>query len=255
MSALIRDLQGKVAVVTGGSRGIGRAISLGLAERGANIVIAYMRNREAAEETCAELEGRGVKAVAVRCNVGDLGEFGALFDAIDEVFGRIDIFVSNAATGVIKPIDQLDERAWRWTMDANARPLLLAASRLKELMSEGGAIIALSSQGSHSVLPGYAVVGASKAAVESLIRYLAVELAPLGIRANTVSPGVVDTDALKHFPMREQMLASAERTTPAGRLVEPDDVARVVSFLACEDSRMITGQTIVIDGGAGLVAS
>jgi enoyl-[acyl-carrier protein] reductase III len=120
-------------------------------------------------------------------------------------------------------------------------------------MTEGGSIVALSSLGSTRVLPGYAVVGASKAAIECLVRYLAVELAPK-VRVNTVSPGVVDTDALRHFPMRTEMLAHAEHGTPLGRLVEPADVAKVVSFLTSDDADMITGQTIVIDGGAGVLA-
>lgn len=224
-----------------------------LAERGANVVVAYLRKRSAAEDTCAEIEGLGVKAVPVRCNVGDKDQLEALFASIDEVFGRLDIFVSNAATGVIKPVADLDERAWSWTMDANARALLLGARLATPLMTEGGSIVALSSMGSTRVLPGYAVVGASKAAIESLVRYLAVELAPK-VRVNTVSPGVVDTDALRHFPMRSEMLAQAIDTTPLGRLVEPNDVANVVSFLTSERAEMITGQTIVVDGGVGVLA-
>jgi enoyl-[acyl-carrier protein] reductase III len=248
-----RDLDGQTALVTGGSRGIGRAIALSLAERGANVVIAYLRKRSAAEETCSEIEGFGVKAVPVRCNVGDNDQLEALFAGIDETFGRLDVFVSNAATGVIKPVIELDDRAWAWTMDANARALLLGARLAAPLMSEGGSIVALSSLGSTRVLPGYAVVGASKAAIECLVRYLAVELAP-AIRVNAVSPGVVDTDALRHFPMRAEMLAHAQGATPLGRLVEPSDVAKAVSFLTSSDAEMITGQTIVIDGGAGVLA-
>lgn len=249
----MRDLEGRTALVTGGSRGIGRAIALSLAERGANVVIAYLRKRSAAEETCAEIEGMGVKAVAVRCNVGAADQLEALFAGIDEMFGSLDVFVSNAATGVIKPVTKLDARAWSWTMDANARALLLGARLAAPLMTAGGSIVALSSLGSTRVLPGYAVVGASKAAIECLVRYLAVELAP-SIRVNAVSPGVVDTDALRHFPMRDEMLGHAHETTPLGRLVEPADVARLVSFLTSEDAGMITGQTIVVDGGAAVLA-
>ena len=176
-----------------------------------------------------------------------------LFDSVDETFGRLDIFISNAATGVIKPVEELDERAWRWTMDANARALLLGARRAAALMTDGGSMIAMSSGGSTRVLPGYAVVGASKAAIEALVRYLGVELAPR-IRVNAVSPGVVDTEALKHFPMREEMLSGAKSKTPSGRLVTPEDVAAVVDFLTSDAAEMITGQTITIDGGAGLLA-
>lgn len=248
-----RDLDGRTALVTGGSRGIGRAIALSLASRGANVVIAFLRKRAAATETCAEIEGFGVKAVPVKCNVGDVAQLDGLFDEIDETFGRLDVFVSNAATGVIRPVTELDERSWSWTMNANARALLLGARRADRLMTEGGSIVALSSLGSTRVLPGYAVVGASKAAIESLVRYLAVELAPR-VRVNAISPGVVDTEALTHFPMREEMLATASETTPLQRLVEPDDVARVVDFLTSPNAHMITGQTLIVDGGASLLA-
>lgn len=249
-----RDLEGKVAVVTGGGRGIGRAISLSLARRGANVVIAYLRNRDAAEETCGEIEAEAVKAVAVRANVGSEKHIEALFDEVRETFGHVDMLVSNAATGVIRGLEGLDAKAWAWTMDANARALLLCARRAVPLMDRGGSIISLSSQGSSRVLPGYMVVGASKAAIETMSRYLAVELAPKGIRVNVVSPGVVDTDALTHFPMREEMLDRAATNTPAGRLVTPKDVADAVSFLTGPTAAMITGQVLVVDGGAGLLA-
>jgi enoyl-[acyl-carrier protein] reductase III len=226
---------------------------MNLAERGANLVVAYLRNRSAAEETCSEAEGRAAKALAVRANVGDEEQIQALFAEIETVFGRLDIFVSNAATGVIRGVDDLDAKAWTWTMDANARALLLGARAARPLMGSGGRIIALSSLGSTRVLPGYAVVGASKAAIETLIRYIAVEYGPAGITANVVAPGVVDTNALAHFPMREEMLRQA-RSNPAGRLVTPDDVARAVSFLVSPAAAMINGQVLAIDGGAGIVA-
>jgi len=250
---MTRDLDGRTALVTGGSRGIGKAISLGLAGRGANVVVAYLRKKSVAEATCAEIEGLGVKAVPVRCNVGDKDQLASLFATVDDMFGGLDVFVSNAATGVIKPVAELDERAWSWTMDANARALLLGARSAAPLMRGGGSIVALSSMGSTRVLPGYAVVGASKAAIECLVRYLAVELAPR-IRVNTVSPGVVDTDALRHFPMRDEMISTATASTPLGRLVEPSDVAGVVDFLTSDSASMITGQTVVVDGGVGVLA-
>jgi enoyl-[acyl-carrier protein] reductase III len=249
-----RTFDGKVALVTGGSRGIGLAISRRLADRGASVVFAYLRNEPAAAEACADIEGRGVKAVPVRAHVGDADDVARLFGVVDETFGRLDVFVSNAATGVIKPFPELRERAWDWTMDANARALFLGARHAVPLMSAGGSIVAMSSGGATRVLPGYSLVGTSKAAIEALVRYLGVELASRGIRANAVSPGVVDTEALRHFPMREEMLAAARSGTPAGRIVEPDDVASVVDFLVGAGSSMITGQTIVVDGGAGLVA-
>ncbi|HVM36701.1 MAG TPA: enoyl-[acyl-carrier-protein] reductase FabL [Actinomycetota bacterium] len=250
---MTKDLEGRVALVTGGSRGIGRAVSLMLAGRGANVVIAYLRNRRAAEETAAEIEGEGVKCVPLRANVGDVGHIETMFDRIAETFGRLDVFVSNAATGVIRPIADLDERAWEWTMNANARALLLCARRARTLMTDGGWMVGMSSGGANRVLPGYAVVGASKASIEALVRYLAVEFAPQ-VNVNCVSPGVVDTDALKHFPMRDEMLAEGRAKTPAGRLTTPADVADAVRFLTSDAARMVTGHTLVVDGGASLLA-
>lgn len=255
MSALAtRDLDGKVALITGGGRGIGKAITLNLARRGANVVICYLRKREPAEETCRLAEGHAVKAVAHRANVGEEAQLDALIDDIATAFGRLDILVSNAATGVIRELEGLDARAWSWTMDANARSLFLLAKRTVPLMHEGGCIVSLSSLGSQRVMPGYMVVGASKAAIETVTRYLAVELAPRGIRANVVSPGVVDTEALRHFPARDPMLEKARATTPSGSLATPDDVAAAVDFLTSPAASMITGHTLVIDGGASLVA-
>lgn len=249
-----RDLEGRVALVTGGGRGIGRAISLNLARRGANLVVCYLRNRQAAEETCRLAEDEAVKTVAIRANVGDEHRLNALFDEIEETFGRLDLFVSNAATGVIRDLEGLDSKAWSWTMDANARALFLASKRAAPLMGPGSSIVALSSQGASRVLPGYMIVGASKAAIETIARYLAVELGPSGIRVNVVSPGVVDTDALSHFPQRDAMLREGAARTPLARLATPDDVAAAVDFLTSEAAGMVTGHTLVVDGGVSLLA-
>lgn len=249
-----KPLSGRTALVTGGGRGIGRAIALRLARDGADVVIAYLRRRLNAEEAALEASQFGPKVVAVRANVAEPSELDRLFNEVEDLFGRLDIFVANAATGVIRPVSELDERAWEWTMNANARALLIGGRRAARMMSSGGRIIALSSLGSSRVLPGYAVVGASKASIESLVRYLAVEFGPAGISANTVAPGVIDTDALKHFPLRERMLADASSRSPIGRLVTPEDVAHVVAFLCSDEAAVINGQTIVVDGGSSLVA-
>lgn len=251
---MMRDLEGKVALVTGGGRGIGRDISLSLARRGANVVVAYLRNRSAAEETCRAVEDESVKAVPIRANVGHASHIESLFHHIDETFGRLDVFISNAATGVMRPLEGLDEKAWAWTMDANARALFLCTKAAAPLMPDGGSIVALSSQGSQRVLPGYTIVGASKAAIEALARYLAVELGPRGIRVNVVSPGVVDTEALRHFPQRNEMLEEGKARTPLGRLATPADVADAVDFLTSTQAKMVTGHILVVDGGASLLA-
>jgi enoyl-[acyl-carrier protein] reductase III len=247
---------GRVALVTGGSRGIGRAVALRLAREGADVAVGFFRDREAAEKTVAEIEELGRRGVAVRGNVGDPGKIAELAASARSELGPIDIVISNAASGVLRPLAEMDVKGWQWTMDVNARALLLLAQAVREDMRArgGGAIVALSSLGSERFLPAYGAVGASKAALESLVRYLAVEGAPDAIRVNAVSAGVVDTDALRHFPDREGMLAAAVTRTPAGRTVTPEDVAASVSFLCSEDAWMIRGETVRVDGGYSLIA-
>lgn len=250
---MTRRFEGKVAVISGGTRGIGREVAERFASEGASIALCYLRNAAAAREAAAALEGRGVKVLVTKAHVGDPKNIDRWFDEIGEVFGQVDFFISNAASGVIRPIKEITANHFDWSMNTNARSLLLGAQRAAGLMPGRGSIVALSSQGAGRVLPGYAAVGASKAALEALVRYLAVELAP-DIRVNAVSPGVVDTDALRHFPMREEMLNAARNATPAGRIVTPQDVARAVTWLCSDEAPMTTGQTITIDGGASILA-
>jgi enoyl-[acyl-carrier protein] reductase III len=241
------------AFITGASRGIGRAIALRLASEGSSVAVGFFRNRTKAEAVCSEIEGLGVKALPVKVHVGDLDAIDRAFDEVGEVFGSLDVFVSNAASGVLKDLDDIEPRGWQWTMDINARAFLFGSKRAAALMPDGGSIVALTSAGSTKVLPGYGAVGASKAALEALVRYLAVELAS-PIRVNAVSPGVVDTDALTHFPNRDELLAVSASRTPAGRIATPEDVAGCVSFLCSEAAVMIRGHVLVVDGGAGLLA-
>lgn len=248
------DLSGKRALVTGGSRGIGAAIAMRLAEAGADVAINYLRNRKPAEEMAAAVKAKGRRALLLKGNVADPKAHDAMFASLEKEFGGIDILVSNAASGVIKPALELTPKHWAWTMDINAAALLPLVQHSARLMGDrGGHVVAVSSLGAVRAIPGYAAVGASKAALECLVRHLAVELAPRGIRVNAVSAGVVDTDALKHFPNREQMLSEGARRTPAGRLVEPRDVADAVLYLVSPLSRMVVGQTVVVDGGYSVV--
>jgi len=237
-------------LVTGGSRGIGKAIALRFASLGATrVAIAYMRGDTAAEETAEELRALGAEPVLVRGNV-------ASSRVADEVaaLGPLDVLVHAAATGVIRPALETDDKHWDWTLSANARALLSLTRAAAPAMPEGASVVGISSLGAVRVLDNYTLVGVSKAALETLVRYLAVELAPRGIRVNAVSAGVVQTGALEHFPNKDAMLEMGVRN-PVGRLVTPEDVAGVVTFLCSPEADMIRGQTIVIDGGWSLLTN
>jgi enoyl-[acyl-carrier protein] reductase III len=235
-------------LVTGGSRGIGKAIALRFARDGATrVAIGYMRSDSAAEEMAEELRALGAEPVLVRGNVTSdnvLEQVAAL--------GPLDVFVHNAATGVIRPALETEDKHWDWTVNANARAFLALTRVIAPTMPAGSSIVAISSLGSIRVLENYALVGTSKAALESLVRYLAVELGPVGIRVNTVSGGVVDTGALDHFPNHQEMLEMGARNA-AGRIVAPEDIAGAVAFLTSPDAEMVRGQTLVVDGGFSLL--
>jgi enoyl-[acyl-carrier protein] reductase III len=234
--------------VSGGSRGIGRAIALRFARDGARrVAIGYFRSDGAAERTAEELRELGAEPTLVRGNITServLEEVAAL--------GPLDVLVHNAASGVSVPALEASAKHWDWTVNTNARALLQLAQTAAPTMPEGSSIVAISSLGAQRVLDNYTLVGTSKAALESLVRYLAVELAPR-IRVNAVSGGVVETDALAAFPNRGEMLA-AGAANPAGRMVEPDDIAGAVAFLCSPDAAMIRGQVVIVDGGFSLHA-
>ncbi len=249
------SLKGKVALITGGSRGIGRAITLKLAGEGADVIINYFRKRETAEQTAEEARSKGVVAHTIRANVGEPDKLDSMFREIGEKFGRLDILVNNAASGVARPALELDSRGWEWTMDINARAFLLCTQKAVSLMKDGGKIVAISSLGAHMVMPVYTAVGVSKAALEALVRYFAVELAPKGICVNGVSAAAVETEALKLYAKDETLPQLAWKTTPAGRMVRPEDVANAVAFLCSDESLMIRGQVIIVDGGVSVAPS
>lgn len=249
-------LRNKIALVTGSGRGIGKAIALRLAGEGADVVVNFFRNRTPAEETVAAIQALGRQALLVKADVGDLDELNALFDQVAGQWGGLDILVHNAASGYNRPVLEQKPKGWDWTMNINARALLFAAQRAAALMEArgGGAIVAISSPGAVRVLPDYAVVGASKAALEALVRHMAVELAARKIAVNAVSPGVVVTEALEHFDLLRgrEYVEYVIAHTPAGRLTTPEDVAEVVAFLCSPAAEMIRGQILAIDGGFSL---
>jgi enoyl-[acyl-carrier protein] reductase III len=240
-------------LVTGSGRGIGRAIALKLAGLGADLIINFHRNVAPANEVADQIRAMGRRAIVVKANLSKPEDITLLFDQITAEFGGLDLFISNAASGFNRPALQQKITGWDWTMDVNARAYLFSAQRAVELMLPrgGGQIVAISSPGAQRVLPDYISVGASKAALEAITRYLAVELAPRGIHVNAVAPGMVLTDALQHFSALSQAdtIPTAVRNTPAGKLVTPEDVAGVVAFLCSPAAAMIVGQVITIDGG------
>lgn len=245
---------GKRALVTGGTRGIGRAIAMRLASEGADCALNYRSDGESAAATAAGLEKLGARALAIRADVSEPKEIKTLFQEIEREWGALDILVSNAVSGVVGPADRIGRFGWDRAMNTNARALLLCSQQAAKLFPEGGGgIVAISSVGAVRCLPGYAAVGASKAAIEALVRYLARELAPRGIRVNAVSGGPVETSALDYFPDREELVDEWTARTPMGRIARPEEIAAVAAFLLSPDAGWITGQTIVADGGLTLV--
>ena len=246
---MAEPLQGKVALVTGAARGIGRAVARKLAAAGADVVVNYYNSADEAEALCGEIRAQGRRALAVQASVGVPDSVDELFEALQREFDRLDIVVSNAASGVLKPTLEMGLKHFRWCMETNALAIDLLAQRAAPMMRDGGRIIALSSLGAQRAMPNYGFIGASKAALEALVRALAQELGPRGIRVNTVSAGVVDTDALAHFPNREEVLANYAARTPAGPTLTPEDVAAAVYLLCLPEANMINGHTLVVDGG------
>jgi enoyl-[acyl-carrier protein] reductase III len=223
---------------------------------GADVVINYLRKESAAREVVREIEALGRRAMPVKADVADSNDVARLFEAA-QPFGGVDILVANAAIGVMEPLLEVTPKHWQRTYATNAWAFVAMTQAAVPLMRArgGGHIVALTSPGSQRVIDNYGLVGSSKAALEALVRYWGVELAPHGIIVNAVSPGMIETDAVKQLASPDKVLALVHQQTPAGRLATAEDVAGVVAFLCSPAAQMIIGQTIVVDGGYSHLAA
>lgn len=241
------------ALITGGARGIGKATAFKLAQAGCDIAIVYYNSSDEAENVVNELQALGRKATAIQANVADHASVKSIFEQFSSHFSQLHFLISNAASGVLKPAAKMSTKHWRWCMETNALALNHLASEGKHLMPRGSRIIALSSLGAHRAIPNYAFIGASKAALESLVRSLSLELAADEISVNTVSAGVVDTDALKHFPNRVQLLEEYQSHALSDHPLTPEDVANAIYLLCLPEANKIKGQTLFVDSGYSIV--
>lgn len=243
------DLTGKVALVTGGTRGLGRSIALELARGGARVHAGYFQNEAAAEAFRDKLAESQIDGRTIKANLMTGAGVQAYFDHICQSAGKLDYLIYNSATGVHKPLTELSQRQLAIVWQVNVGAFLDLALKLLPIMPNGGRIIAISSEGAQRAVDQYGAVGSSKAALESLCRQMAVEWAQKGITVNIVAPGLLDTETLAALPQGERRVRHEVATSPLGRLVSVEEVAQVVRFLCTPASSGIVGQTITVDGG------
>lgn len=245
-------LEGRCFLVAGGTRGIGRAISLQFARAGARVLANYVRGQATADSLRAEAEQQGLAIELLRADLTNPKALDTLVEEVARQAPQLDGLIFCAATGVHRPFAELTLRHLDWTFALNFRAFFDLTQRLLPNFAPGASIVAMSSQGSTRALPAYALVGSSKGALEALVRHMAVEFGPRGIRVNALAPGAVATEAWTAMPDAEQRLAQAAAKSPLGRLATVEDAAWAAQFLCSPAARAITGQTIVVDSGAGL---
>lgn len=247
------ELKDKIALVTGATRGFGKAIAKRLAKEGCLVIVNYRRSKTEADQVVQEITEAGGKAICYRADMGQEEKIQAMFDFIKSEYGRLDILIPNASFGIPGSVMAATTRYWDITMTATARSLLTLTQLSVPLMNGWGRIVTVTSYGGQRVLEGYGVVGPAKAAVEGLTRSLAVELAPKGILVNGIMPGLCDTKSFQAIGEASAILAREGSRTPAGRLVLPEEGANVVAFLCSDQASMICGQFIIIDGARFIV--
>lgn len=246
--------QGKTVLITGGSRGLGRALALEFARQGAHVAVTYLTEARLAAAVVDEGRHFGVRCVAMQADLSDPNDCNHIFDVVTTEMGGLDVLIANAATGVFEPVSAVKVKHWQKTLGTNVLSLVLLQQAFQRSLRErSGSILAISSAGAVRALPNYGLVGASKAALEAIVRHLALELGPMGIRVNAIVPGLMDTHVLTLLENRNGVVREAIRRTPLGRIVTPTEVALVASFLASEGARFIHGQVINVDGGYSIV--
>ncbi len=253
MSAALLD--GRVALVTGSSRGIGRATAWAMADHGADVVVHYHKARDLAEDAAEGVRARGRRAWVVGANLEEPQEIAAVFRTVRDAVGGLDIYVANAAATAFKPSLAMRPHHFERTFNLIVRSLMLAVQEAVPLMAgRPGRIITVSGLGTQFTLANYAALGSAKGAVETWTRYLAYELGPSGITANCISPGVIATDSARYYlgDTYDRLNQAVARHTPLGRMGEPNDVAGAAVWLASDLSRFVTGQVIRVDGGLSL---
>ncbi len=252
------DLSGHVALVTGGSRGIGRACALRLAEAGANVALNYVVNRQAAMEVAEQIADKGRDVLVVKADVSEQDDVRSMLDAVKDRFGRLDVLVSNAATGGFRPLLGATERNFQAAYNTNVLALLYLVQAAMPLLQRADGeprtkVITLSSHGSDIALPFYGLIGSSKAALESLVRHLTLEIGDRGVNINVVKSGLVDTDSTRKLPNADAIFEGRkDRSMMGQRMLDASDVADAVLFLASPLSDLVQGEVLTVDGGAAI---